>query len=76
MDINDQTVEKTELVIKALDYAHTNNLDIKNKEDVKKIIETLDSEHSSDEGIEEFMKLLQGADTLIQTDVTRRRSTN
>lgn len=76
MDTNDPAVEKSELVVDALAYANTNNLDIKNKEDVTKILQVLDPEHSSEEDVEKFMGLLQGADDLIQADVEHREKTN
>lgn len=76
MDTNDPTIKKTELVIKALSYAHTNNLDINNADDVKKILEALDPEHSSEEDVAEFMKLLQAGNALIEKDVERRRNLN
>lgn len=76
MNTNDPAVEKSKLVVDALAYANTNNLDIKNKEDVAKILQTLDPEHTSEEDVEEFMKLLQGADDLMQADVEHRKSTN
>lgn len=69
----DKAVEKTELVIKALEYAHSQNLDINNKDDVKKIVEVLDPEHTSEIEIEEFMNLLQNADTFM--DMTARQKT-
>ncbi len=62
----DKAVEKTELAIKALDYAHTHNLDINNKDDVKKILETLDPQHISNEKVEEFVILLQDADSFME----------
>ena len=61
----DKAVEKTELIIKALDYAHTNNLDINNMADVKKILEAIDLVPVSEAEIEEFMNLLQNADTFM-----------
>lgn len=61
MDTKDPVTEKSELVIDALQYAHTNNLDINNKDDVKKILEAL----NADEDIEEFMSLLQNADVFM-----------
>lgn len=67
----DKAVEKTELVIKALDYAHTNNLDINNKDDVKRILDFLDPEHTSEADIDEFMQLLQNADTFM--DMTAKK---
>ena len=47
MNTDENPVKKTEIVIKALDYAQTHELDINSKEDVKKIIEALDPEHAS-----------------------------
>ncbi len=76
MDTNDLTIKKTELVIEALSYAHTNNLDINNESDVEKILEALDPEHSGEENVKEFMKLLQAGNTLIEKDVERRRNLN
>lgn len=76
MDTNDPAVEKTELVIKALDYAQSNNLDINNKEDVKKIAEAVDPDNSSEEDIEQLMKLLQGANALMDDDAERRNQVN
>ncbi len=76
MDTNDPAVKMSELVVDALAYAHTNNLDIKNKEDVTKILQALDPEHTSEEDVEKFMALLQGADDLMQADVERREKTN
>lgn len=76
MDTNDPAVEKSELVVDALAYAHTNNLNIRNKEDVTKVLKTLSPDHSSEEEVEELMRLLQGADDLIQADVEHREKTN
>ena len=41
--MNDTVANKSELVIDALQYAHDHNLDINNKDDVRKILEILDS---------------------------------
>ncbi|HZE86993.1 MAG TPA: hypothetical protein VE090_02180 [Methylomirabilota bacterium] len=69
----DKAVEKTELVIKALEYAHTNKLDINKTEDVKKILEIFDPAHISEAEVDEFMNLLQNADTFM--DMTARQKT-
>ena len=58
MDENDQAVEKTALIIKALQYARDNNLNIYMKEDVRNILQHFDPEHISDAETEEFMMLL------------------
>jgi hypothetical protein len=44
-----------------LDYAKEHNLDINNREDIKKILEILDPEHMSEKEIEEFMYQLKNA---------------
>lgn len=72
MDTKDPVVVKTELIIDALMYAHEHNLDIKNRDDVKKITEALNVQ----EDVDEFMKLLQGADSLIENDADRRSKIN
>lgn len=76
MDNNDEVVKKTELVINGLSYAQDHNLDIHNKDDVKKILEVIDPEHVSDEIVADFMKLLLSADALIEIDVDRRSKVN
>jgi hypothetical protein len=66
MNTNDKAVEKTELIINALEYATTHKLDINKKEDVKKILDILDPEHVTEAEVNEFMKLLQNADTFLE----------
>ena len=66
MDNKDQAIEKTELIISALNYAHEHNLDISNKEDVKKIIKAVDPEHLEEIDIEKFMELLKYSDTFLE----------
>ncbi|HUD44419.1 MAG TPA: hypothetical protein VMR41_02660 [Patescibacteria group bacterium] len=76
MNTKDPTVEKTELVIKALNYAHDNNLDIHSKEDVVKILQALDPEHTSDNEVEEFTMLLHASYSLMKKDADRRNKLN
>ena len=76
MDTKDPAIKKTEQAINALSYAHEHNMDIQNKDDVKKILEAIDVEHSSEGDAEEFMGLLQATNTLIEKDVERRRNIN
>lgn len=66
MNMKDKAVEKTELVINVLEYAHMNKLNIANKEDVKKMLEIFAPEHTKDKDVEEFMGILQGADTFME----------
>jgi len=72
--MKDPAIEKTELVINALDYASTHNLDINNKEDVRKIAEAVDPEHVSNEDIEELIKLLQATDTFMDMEAAKKES--
>ncbi len=75
--IMDKPTEKAALVINALDYARTHNLEINNKQDVKKILEALDPLHTSEEEVKEFMKLLQDTDTLMEMiDKNKTEKTN
>lgn len=76
MDSNDPVIKKTELVVEALSYAKAHSLDIRNSADVKRTIEVIDPEHSGEEEVAEFMKLLQAANSLIEKDAERRRITN
>ena len=61
--MKDPVVEKSELVIDALKYAQDHNLDINNQDDVAKILEVLDPEHTED--IDEFMELLKNAEVAM-----------
>lgn len=75
--IMDKPNEKTALVINALDYARTHNLEINNRQDVKKILEALDPLHTSEKEIEEFMKFLQDTNTLMEKiDKNKTEKTN
>lgn len=76
MDTKDPAIKKTEQVIDALSYAHENNMDIQNKDDVKKILEAIHAEKSSEADTEEFMRLLQATNALIEKDVERRSNVN
>ncbi len=70
--MDDKVIEKTELVIKALEYAHSYNLDINDKNAVKKILENLNPQHTSEKEVEEFMKLLQNADTFMEMTASKK----
>ncbi len=70
--MNDPVEEKSKLVLDALQYAHDNNLDINNLDDVNKILEAIDIEKS--ESAEEFMNLLQNADTFMEMGADKIKS--
>ncbi len=72
MNNKDKAVEKTELVINAIDYAYTHNLNISNKEDVKKILEVFVPERISEEEVKEFMDLLEHADAFMEVTASRK----
>ena len=61
--MNDTVINKSELVIDALQYAHDHNLDIANKDDVRKILEVLDPEHKED--VVAFTELLKTSDVFM-----------
>lgn len=62
--MKDSVVQKSELVIDALQYAHDHNLDINNIDDVQKILDILDLDHK--ENVTEFAELLKTSDTFIR----------
>ncbi|MEX0616704.1 MAG: hypothetical protein WD231_02725 [Candidatus Woykebacteria bacterium] len=64
MDIKDPVLEKLELVIDSLRYAHENDLDINNSEDVAKILDANDPEHK--ENIDEFVMLLKNTEAFME----------
>lgn len=61
--MKDPVVQKSELVIDALQYAHDHHLDINNVGDVQKILDVLDPDHK--ENVAEFSELLQTSDTFM-----------
>jgi hypothetical protein len=61
--MDDTVLNKSELVIDALQYAHDHDLDINSREDVEKILEVLDPDHH--ENIDVFMELLSTSDTFL-----------
>jgi hypothetical protein len=70
--MNDTVVNKSELVIDALKYAHDHKLDINNKDDVRKILDVLDPEHK--ENVDAFVELLKDADTFMDMTVKERET--
>lgn len=76
MDNNDQAIKMTELVIEALNFANSDNLDINSKDDVEKILDAIDPERFTINDVGEFMQMLQASNNFIEKDVERRRSIN
>ena len=70
--MNDPVVQKSELVIDALQYAHDHQLDINSKDDVQKILDVLDPEHK--ENIDAFMEILKTSDTFMGMDAREKES--
>jgi hypothetical protein len=68
--------DKSELYMKALDYAKENNLDIQNIEDVKKIAEALDPDHTSDKELEDLKYQLNNAKIFLNITGAKERSVN
>jgi hypothetical protein len=61
--MDDLITNKSELIIDALQYAHDNDLDVSNKNDVLKILDVLDPDHTED--ADEFMRLLNTSDMFM-----------
>lgn len=61
--MKDPVVQKSELVIDALQYAHDHKLDINVMNDVQKILDVLDPEHK--QNVEEFAELLKTSDVFM-----------
>jgi len=70
--MDDTVVNKSELVIDALQYAQDYKLDINNKDDVRKILDVLDPEHKED--LDAFMGLLKTSDTFLGMDALKKES--
>lgn len=62
--------DKTELIIEIIHYAEEHDLDINDKNDVKKILMAIGSEHSEEE-IKELMDDLDNATTFM--DLSARK---
>ena len=76
MDTEDKALKTTKIIIEALTYAQSHNLDINNESDVEKILDAVDKERLFVGDMMEFMNLLHSADTLIEEDAKRRKSLN
>ncbi|MDO8270043.1 MAG: hypothetical protein Q7T54_05250 [Candidatus Levybacteria bacterium] len=70
--MKDPVVQKSELIIDALQYAHDHELDVHNKDDVQKILDVLDPEHKQD--IDEFAELLKTSDVFMGMKAREKES--
>jgi len=61
--MKDPVIQKSELVIDALQYAHDHGLDVQNEADVRKILDVLDPNHTQD--VAEFIELLKTSDVFM-----------
>ncbi len=74
MKANDTSVETTELVLKVLDYAHEQKLDINSVDDVTKILQALNSTINTEAEIREFMVLLKVTDKYFDINAPKKIS--
>lgn len=72
MNQKDKAIKKTELIIRVLEYAQKHKLDIHDRNDVKKIVETFDPTPMTTEELNVFMKLLQDADTFMEMTALKK----
>ncbi len=70
--MNDPVVEKSKLVLDALQYAHDHNLDINKRESVERILKVLDPQHL--ENIDEFEELLKNSDAFMDMSAKDKES--
>lgn len=70
--MKDPVIQKSELVIDALQYAHDHKLDINNKDDVQKVLDVLDPEHK--ENIDEFIELLKTSNTFMDMTAKEKKA--
>lgn len=70
--MKDPVVQKSELVIDALQYAHNHNLDINSMDDVQKILDVIDPDHK--ENVVEFAEILKTSDTFMGMTAREKES--
>ena len=70
--MKDPVVQKSELVIDALQYSHDHNLDINSKDDIQKILNVLDPEHKED--VDSFIEILKTSDAFMGMDAREKES--
>lgn len=73
MDTKDPVEEHAKLILDAYSYALEHKLDIRNKQDVVKILEVVNPGNSSEEFAESLIPVLQIADNMVKTDLEKRK---
>lgn len=76
MNIKDPNDELAIVVMNVYHYALKNNLDIKNKANVIKILRTIDPDNFSEDRVELVMTMLPVTDTIIKKDMANKRKIN
>ncbi len=76
MNIKDPNDELAKVVLDVYHYALKNNLNIKNRVDVTKILKAIDPENFSKNRVEVVMTMLQVTDTIIKTDLAKIKTIN
>ncbi len=76
MSTHKSAEEEAKLVLDIYEYSLANDLNIEDRNDVVKILETLNQSSVSDEHIERLMKALQITAKRIQSDLNRRKKIN
>ncbi len=69
-------IKESKIVMEAYQYSRKNNLDIKNREDVVKILKAIDADDFSEERVDTLMIALQIIASKIRKDLERRGKIN
>lgn len=74
MKFEDLAEEQSKLVVDAYSYALTNKLDIRNQDDVLKMLAVLDPENTRNMKLENFMLALDMFDDMTKAELTKKRN--
>lgn len=69
-------IEESKLVLSIYQYARKNNLDIKDRNNIVKILKTIDPDNFSEERVDAIMIALQFTTTKIKRDLELRGKIN
>jgi len=76
MDIKDPNEELAKVVMDVYHYALKNNLDIRSRTDVVKILKVVDPDNFRENRVELVMAMLPVTDAIIKKDLARRVKIN